>query len=353
MISFLPEKMLRTIRRRWLSLVVCEHKNKKVTGASMCAINAAKRLDNAGPVHVLLATTSDSAAAVDVLSAQLRSMVGVVDHVHVATHSLFANPLPTHLSALLLQHLRRHSNYSHVLAPHSVLCRDTMPMLAGALDATLVTDVTTIHNSTTFTRPIYAGNAMCTLTTTPSSTPILLTIRPTAFTPCDTLNTTTTTTTPTPLPPITSLPPFEPTPSCSRIRFIRNQLAQSDRPELGAAKVVIAGGRGLKNGDNFKLLYDLADKFPKGHAAVGASRAAVDAGFVPNDLQIGQTGKIVAPQLYVAVGISGAIQHVAGMKDSKVIVAINKDPEAPIFQVADYALVDDLFKALPELTSKL
>eukprot|EP00158_Paraphelidium_tribonemae_P002468 Partr_v1_DN25391_c0_g1_i3_m21916 putative Electron transfer flavoprotein len=229
--------------------------------------------------------------------------------------------------------------FTAVVASHSAFGKSVVPRLAAQLDVASISDVIEIKEKDVFVRPIYAGNALATVKS--SDALKLLTIRPTSFAATEVSSTSND--------GMAVKDVDAPTPLAS-IAWKKEEINKSDRPELGSAPIVIAGGRGLKNGENFQLLYTLADKIG---AAVGASRAAVDAGFVPNDLQIGQTGKIVAPKLYIAVGISGAIQHLAGMKDSKVIVAINKDPEAPIFQVADYGLVDDLFKAVPELTAKL
>ncbi|CAG5131346.1 unnamed protein product, partial [Candidula unifasciata] len=226
--------------------------------------------------------------------------------------------------------------FTHILAGATAFGKNILPRLAAKLDVSPISEIIGVENDSTFVRTIYAGNAIQTLH---SNEPVkIITVRGTSFEAA----------------PTGSSAPTEKI-SVEVVKsqvseFVGQELSKSDRPELTSAKSVVAGGRGMKSGENFKLLYDLADKL---NAAVGASRAAVDAGFVPNDLQVGQTGKIVAPELYIAVGISGAIQHLAGMKDSKVIVAINKDPEAPIFQVADYGLVEDLFTAVPKLTELL
>ena len=251
----------------------------------------------------------------------------------LADNEAFKGFLPESLTPLLLA-TQNQFKFSHILAGATAMGKNVLPRLAAKLDVSAISDIIGIKDSETFIRTIYAGNAIQTLKSKDSVK--IISVRGTAFEAAATEG---------------GSAGSETAPSVDVkndvSEYVSQELSKSDRPELTAAKSVISGGRGMKNGENFKMLYDLAEKMG---AAVGASRAAVDAGFVPNDMQVGQTGKIVAPDLYVAVGISGAIQHLAGMKDSKVIVAINKDPEAPIFQVADYGLVQDLFKAIPEMT---
>ncbi|KAM6426619.1 electron transfer flavoprotein subunit alpha, mitochondrial isoform 3-T3 [Liasis olivaceus] len=272
------------------TLVIAEHANEALTPITLNTITAAKRLG--GEVSCLVAGTNCEKVA------QELSKVQGVSKVLFAQHDAFKGLLAEELTPLILETQKQFS-YTHICAGASAFGKNLLPRVAAKLDVAPISDITEIKSPDTFVRTIYAVSA------------------------------------PAPV---------------GQSEWIEQKLTKSDRPELTSAKVVVSGGRGLKSGENFKLLYELADQL---HAAVGASRAAVDAGFVPNDMQVGQTGKIVAPELYIAVGISGAIQHLAGMKDSKTIVAINKDPEAPIFQVADYGLVADLFKVVPELTAAL
>ena len=302
-------------------LLVAEHDNHSLAAATLNTLAAAQQIG--GEIVVLVA--GHDVAGVAFAAAE----VAGVSKVLVADHAAYAHQLPENL-APLVANLGR--DFSHVLAPATSNGKNTLPRVAALLDVDQISEIIAVESSDTFKRPIYAGNAIATVQ---SSAPVkVITVRSTGFDA---------------VPASGGGAVIEALAGATDARLSRvvgEQLATSDRPELTAAKVVVAGGRGLGNGDNFKHLYSLADKLG---AAVGASRAAVDAGFVPNDMQVGQTGKIVAPQLYIAVGISGAIQHLAGMKDSKVIVAINKDEEAPIFQVADYGLVADLFEAVPEL----
>ena len=306
-------------------LVVAEHDNHSLAAATLNTLAAAQQIG--GEIVVLVA--GQDVAGVAFAAAE----VAGVSKVLVADHAAYAHQLPENL-APLVANLGR--DFSHVLAPATSNGKNTLPRVAALLDVDQISEIIAVESSDTFKRPIYAGNAIATVQ---SSAPVkVITVRSTGFDA---------------VPASGGGAVIEALAGATDARLSRvvdEQLATSERPELTAAKVVVSGGRGLGNGDNFKHLYSLADKLG---AAVGASRAAVDAGFVPNDMQVGQTGKIVAPQLYIAVGISGAIQHLAGMKDSKVIVAINKDEEAPIFQVADYGLVGDLFELVPELTASL
>ncbi|WP_416466724.1 electron transfer flavoprotein subunit alpha/FixB family protein [Pseudomonas sp. LFS044] len=306
-------------------LLVAEHENHSLAAATLNTLAAAQQIG--GEIVVLVA--GHDVAGVAFAAAE----VAGVSKVLVADHAAYAHQLPENL-APLVANLGR--DFSHVLAPATSNGKNTLPRVAALLDVDQISEIIAVESSDTFKRPIYAGNAIATVQ---SSAPVkVITVRSTGFDA---------------VPASGGSAVIEALAGATDARLSRvvdEQLATSERPELTAAKVVVSGGRGLGNGDNFKHLYSLADKLG---AAVGASRAAVDAGFVPNDMQVGQTGKIVAPQLYIAVGISGAIQHLAGMKDSKVIVAINKDEEAPIFQVADYGLVGDLFELVPELTASL
>lgn len=306
-------------------LVVAEHDNHRLNALVGNTLQAATQLG--GDVHVLVAGLDCRCVADEVAKC-----VGVAK-VIVADHAVYEHRLAENLASLIHEIA---DGYSHVLASASTFGKDLLPRVAALLDVEPVSDVTEIVSHDTFRRPIYAGNAIATVHN--SDRIRLLTIRGTAFPAVERGDDS------------AQIEKLESMHSAHGTEYVGAQLAGSDRPELTSARVVVSGGRGLGSADNFVLIDELADSLG---AAVGASRAAVDAGYVPNDRQVGQTGKVVAPELYIAVGISGAIQHLAGMKDSKVIVAINKDPEAPIFQVADYGLVADLFEVLPALTQKL
>jgi len=311
------------LKRLKSTLVIAEHNNEKLTPVTLNTVTAATKLG--GDVSCLVVGNQCAKVAEEV------SKIKGISKVLVADNEAFKGFLPETLTPFLLA-TQKQFNFTHIVAPASAIGKNVMPRLAAKLDVSPISDIIGVKDDSTFVRTIYAGNAIQTLT---SSEPIkIITVRGTAFEAAETTGSAATET-------VSAESAKNDVSS-----FVGQELSKSDRPELASAKTVVAGGRGMKNGENFQLLYDLADKL---NAAVGASRAAVDAGFVPNDMQVGQTGKIVAPELYIAVGISGAIQHLAGMKDSKVIVAINKDPEAPIFQVADYGLVQDLFKAIPEM----
>lgn len=306
-------------------LVIAEHDNRALHGATLNAIAAAGRLDM--PVHVLVA--GEGAQPV----AEAAARVAGVEKVLLAQAPQLADGLP---EALAAQAVAVAPNYSHVFLAATAQGKGVAPRIAALLDVAQISDVIEVLAPDTFKRPIYAGNAIATVK---SGYPVVVaTIRPTAFDPVSAEGGSATVET------------VQAVAGAGLSRFVSREIAVSERPELGGARAVVSGGRGLGSAENFKLLDPLAEKLG---AALGASRAAVDAGYAPNDWQVGQTGKIVAPELYVAVGISGAIQHLAGMKDSKVIVAINKDGDAPIFGVADYGLVGDLFEAVPALTSSL
>lgn len=306
-------------------LVLAEHDNKSLKAATLNTIAAATKLS--GDVDVLVAGEGCADVAAKVAALQGVKRVLVVDNAVYGDQA--AEPLAKLVVALA-------GDYSHLLAPASSYGKNTMPRVAALLDVAQISDIMGVVSEDTFVRPIYAGNALATVTS--SDAKKVITVRSTAFDPVAEGGS-------------AAVENAAAADVGKKSELVGRELTKSERPELGAAKVVVSGGRGLGNGDNFKsILEPLADKLG---AAIGASRAAVDAGFVSNDCQVGQTGKIVAPQLYIAVGMSGAIQHLAGMKDSKVIVAINKDPDAPIFQVADYGLVADLFEAVPQLTASL
>ncbi|EDV37366.1 uncharacterized protein Dana_GF13409, isoform B [Drosophila ananassae] len=310
------------------TLVVAEHNNEALSPITLNTISAAKKIG--GDVTVLVAGTKCGPASEAV------AKVEGVTKVLVAENAAFKGLTAESVTPLVLA-AQSQFKFTHILAGASAFGKNVLPRVAAKLDVSPISEIIDVKSEDTFVRTIYAGNAILTLKSKDAVK--VITVRGTNFPPAAASGGSGA---------VEQAPAGDYASSLSE--FVSQELTKSDRPELTGAKVIISGGRGLKSGDNFKLLYDLADKFG---AAVGASRAAVDAGFVPNDLQIGQTGKIVAPELYIAVGISGAIQHLAGMKDSKTIVAINKDPEAPIFQVADIGIVADLFKAVPELTGKL
>jgi electron transfer flavoprotein alpha subunit len=307
------------------ALVIAEHDNQSLKGGTQNAVSAAAKMG--GDVHVLVAGASAQGAA-----EAASKLTGVKKVLHVqAGH--YDGGLPENYAALVVGLAQA---YSHIVASASAFGKNFMPRVAALLDVAQVSEISAVESPDTFVRPIYAGNAFATVQSTDKVK--VVTVRATGFDPA---------------PAGGAAAPVENTPAGPDkgvSKVVSQELTKSARPELGGARRVVSGGRGLASGDNFKIVEALADKLG---AAVGASRAAVDSGYCPNDYQVGQTGKIVAPELYIAVGISGAIQHLAGMKDSKVIVAINKDPEAPIFQVADYGLVGDLFQLVPELTSKL
>ena len=307
------------------ALVISEHDNSELKGATLNTISAALQLDE--EIHVLVAGSNCNTVAESAAKANGVSKVLYVDSPE------YENFLAENIS-LLIKNLS--GDYSSILAPATTNGKNYMPRVAAFLDVAQISDISSVESNDTFQRPIYAGN--CIATVTSSEDVKVITERTTAFDPLPSDSGS------------AEIVKLEEINDAGISQFIKDELAESDRPELNAADVIISGGRGMQNGENFNLLEGIADKLG---AAIGASRAAVDSGFVPNDYQVGQTGKIVAPNLYIAVGISGAIQHLAGMKDSKVIVAINKDEDAPIFQVADYGLVADLFTALPEMESKI
>ncbi|WP_106420319.1 electron transfer flavoprotein subunit alpha/FixB family protein [Salinicola tamaricis] len=305
-------------------LILAEQHDGELAAGTAHVVAAARAIG--GDIDVLVAGEGVDAVA------QAAAGLDGVSRVRVADDAVYAHQLAEPLAELLVALA---DDYTHVLAASSTTGKNVLPRLAALRDVAQISDILEVVSDDTFKRPIYAGNAIATVR---SSDPLkVITVRTTAFDAVADGGS-------------AAIEPISAEVSNTSSRFVGEELAQSDRPELGSAKIVISGGRGMGSGDNFKLLEGIADKLG---AAIGASRAAVDAGFVPNDMQVGQTGKIVAPELYIAVGISGAIQHLAGMKDSKVIVAINKDEDAPIFQVADYGLVGDLFELLPALEQKL
>ncbi|HTT13194.1 MAG TPA: electron transfer flavoprotein subunit alpha/FixB family protein [Burkholderiaceae bacterium] len=307
------------------TLVLAEHDNQHLRAATLNTVTAAARIG--GDIHVLVA--GSGCASVAQQAAQVKGVAKVL----VADAPHLADGLAENIAA---QVLAVAGNYSHILAPASASGKNILPRVAARLDCAQVSEISSVVSPDTFARPIYAGNAIATVQSTDRVK--VITVRPTGFDAAPAQG------------GGASVENVAPAPDPGLSKFVSRDIAKLDRPELQGAKVVVSGGRGMGSAENFKLLEPLADKL---NAAMGASRAAVDAGYAPNDWQVGQTGKVVAPQLYVAIGISGAIQHLAGMKDSKVIVAINKDPEAPIFSVADYGLVGDLFELVPQLVKEL
>ena len=307
------------------TLVIAEHNNSELQASTYNTIAAAKQLS--GEIVVLVAGHNCESVAEQAAKAE------GVDKVLLAQAEFLEHLLAEDVEKAVMA---QEGDYSHILAPASTFGKNMMPRISALLDVQQISDIISVESDDTFKRPVYAGNAIATVKSNDSKK--VITVRATAFDALATEGGT------------ASIENVDAGSHTALSNYVSEELTKSERPDLGTAKVVVSGGRGMGNGENFEMLETLADKLG---AAVGASRAAVDAGFVPNDYQVGQTGKIVAPELYIAVGISGAIQHLAGMKDSKVIVAINKDEEAPIFQVADYGLVEDLFKAVPELIEAL
>lgn len=306
-------------------LVVGEHDNSLVKPATLNCVSAAKKLGS--EVALLVAGYRCQAAA------EAAAKVAGVATVLLADAPHYEHALAEELAPLIAPLAK---DFTHVFAPATTFGKNLLPRIAALLDVAQISDVVEIQSADTFVRPIYAGNALAVVRSADAI--IVATIRATAFPPAAATG------------GAATIEKIDPAPAAALSQFVASELSKSERPELTAARIVVSGGRGLGSRENFQLLEALAEKL---NAALGASRAAVDAGFVPNDYQVGQTGKIVAPELYLAIGISGAIQHLAGMKDSKVIAAINKDPEAPIFQVADYWLVADLHQAIPELLEEL
>ena len=307
------------------TLVWVEHDNASVKDATLAVVTAAAQL---GEVHLLVAGSGCAAVA------EAAKSIAGVGKVHLADDAAYANALAENVAPLVAELMGHHDAF---LAPATTTGKNIAPRVAALLDVAQISDILSVEGPKTFTRPIYAGNAIATVESTDAK--LVITVRGTAFAKADTTG------------GAGSVEAVAAGADSGLSSFVGSEIAKSERPELTSAKVIVSGGRALKDADTFQAtIFPLADKLG---AAVGASRAAVDAGYVPNDYQVGQTGKIVAPEVYVAVGISGAIQHLAGMKDSKTIIAINKDEDAPIFQVADLGLVADLFNAVPELTGKL
>ena len=306
-------------------LLIVEHNNKELKAFTLNAVTAASQIDS--DVHALVIGNNCAEAA------KAASELPLVKKVITVEASHYENFLAENFAPVIL---KLSDNYSHIVCSANTFGKNLMPRVAAKLDTSQVSDIIKVESSDTFIRPIYAGNAFATVKSTDEKK--CITIRPTSVDPCESSRGSA---------PIETAEAGE---EFSLTKFVKREEIKSDRPELGTARIVVSGGRGMQSGDNFKLITSIADKL---NAAIGASRAAVDAGYISNDHQVGQTGKVVVPDLYIAVGISGAIQHLAGMKESKVIVAINKDGEAPIFSVADYGLEADLFEALPQFLEEL
>jgi len=306
-------------------LLIAEHNNKEVRPFTLNAVTAASQIDT--DVHAVVIGQSCDAASKALSELPLVKKVIQVEAAH------YENFIAENFAPVIV---KLASNYSHIICSANTFGKNLMPRIAAALDTSQISDITKVVSTDTFLRPIYAGNAFATVKSKDPKK--CITIRPTSFEPCESSGGSAT---------IEKVDPGE---EFTQTKFVKREEIKSDRPELGTARIVVSGGRGMQSGDNFKLITSIADKL---NAAIGASRAAVDAGYISNDHQVGQTGKVVVPDLYIAVGISGAIQHLAGMKESKVIVAINKDGEAPIFSVADYGLEADLFEALPQFLEEL
>ena len=306
-------------------LILCEHEDGQIAGATLNTVAAAKQIG--GDIHMLVAGDASGDAA------KAAAAIAGIDKVLTSADTIYAHGLAENLAPLIV---RLAGDYSHIMSPATTTGKNVMPRVAAMLDVMQISDIIKVENDSTFQRPIYAGNALATVSSSEATK--VITVRSTAFEAVATTGGS------------AAIETVDADADAGLSSYIKSELSSSERPELTSAPIVISGGRGMQDGSNFAMLEKVADKLG---AAVGASRAAVDAGFVPNDYQVGQTGKVVAPDLYVAIGISGAIQHLAGMKDSKVIVAINKDDEAPIFQVADFGLVADLFDAVPELEKEL
>ena len=306
-------------------LLIAEHNNKELKPFTLNAVTAASQID--ADVHALVIGNNSADAAKALSELPLVKKVITVEAPH------YENFVAENFAPVVI---KLAENYSHIVCSANTFGKNLMPRIAANLDTSQISDITKVISADTFLRPIYAGNAFATVKSNDPKK--CVTIRPTSFDPCETSGGSA---------PIEKVDPSD---EFASTKFVKREEIKSDRPELGTARVVVSGGRGMQNGENFKLITAIADKL---NAAIGASRAAVDAGYISNDHQVGQTGKVVVPDLYIAVGISGAIQHLAGMKESKIIVAINKDGEAPIFSVADYGLEADLFEALPQFLEEL